>query len=228
MSMADVILAQNRILKPIASYTHTTNKEVAVSAVDVDTDTFTSVAHGLANNDVIFPIINHDAGAVFPLAVYAGGMAQGTYYVVNKADDAFQISLTNGGAAVNLTTNASIDLTKWHFEKGNTMTIAISNLPAAKEYRAIAKIKSAKIESFYFNPSANPAISPWYNMDWAASGSTVYAFRYFASLNATIYGYIEAFFSTEVHALKKVSRVYGWVKHKYCVSDSNDRCLALE
>jgi len=137
---------------PVATYTHSTNTEVVVSAVDVDTDTFTSVGHGLVNNDVIFPTLNTNPGAVYPLQVYAGGMVQGLYYVVNKTDDTFQLSLTSGGAAINLTANATIDLTKWHFESF-VLSITINNLPASKRYKI--KLMSKAAAAGYISLSLN-------------------------------------------------------------------------
>lgn len=116
--------------KPIATYTHTTNKEIMVSAVDVDTDTFTSVGHGLANGDILYMVINNDAGLIFLVDKIPGGLTSVTnqYYVVNKTDDTFQLSLTSGGAAIDITDNANLDLTKWHFEKVDTNNVQITNL----------------------------------------------------------------------------------------------------
>jgi hypothetical protein len=129
-ALAKAIELEKYLNTPITTYTHTTNKEVVVSAVDVSTDTFTSVAHGLVNGDRVSPLLNYDAGNVYALNVYAGGLSILTaqYYVVNKTNDTFQLSLTNGGTAIDLTTNANMDLAKWHFET-NTANITISSLP---------------------------------------------------------------------------------------------------
>lgn len=120
----------------VESYVHSGNIEAAVSAVDVDTNIFTSIGHGLADGNLIVPVLNQDAGNVYPITVYAGGVTATKYYVINKTDDTFQISLTSGGEAVDITTNESIDLTKWHFEK-YAVTVVISDLPPAKKYRVV-------------------------------------------------------------------------------------------
>jgi hypothetical protein len=68
-----------------------------VDAADVTADTITSNGHGLANTDRI-QVFN-----VFAETLPAG-LAEGTiYYVVGSATDTFQVSLTSGGAAVNIT-----------------------------------------------------------------------------------------------------------------------------
>lgn len=138
MSMADVILAQNRVLKPIATYTHTINKEVAISAVDVDTDTFTSVSHGLAAGDRLYPMLNVDSGIVYLPDILTGGITKNTaHYVIadGLTEDAFKLSATSGGAAINLTANANQDLTKWHFEIQNGSVFQITNLPPSYRYK---------------------------------------------------------------------------------------------
>lgn len=122
---------------PIVSTTYNLNPEIVVSAVDFDTDTFTSVAHGLANNDRIAPIANYPIEIVYPQSLYPTGLeyTDKGYYVVNKTDDTFQISATIGGAAVALSTKATMDLTKWHFEKLNDSPYNILNLGSAYKFR---------------------------------------------------------------------------------------------
>jgi hypothetical protein len=141
---------------PIAAYTHTTNKEVAVSAVDVDTNTFTSVGHGLINGDIICPLINIDAGLIYPVNIYQTPVVWGvSYYVINKTDNTFQLSLTSGGAVIDLTTNANLDLTKWHFEKRSIGYITISNLSNLTKCKILLKGKSViKTVSSYILPNS--------------------------------------------------------------------------
>jgi|GEM_PF-2547525 len=128
---------------PIATYVHTANKEVAVSAVDVDTDTFTSVGHGLENGSRLSPIANYDAGKIYAYDKYPGGLVRQdpAYYVVNKTADTFQLSLTNGGAAINLTENANMDLTKWHFEVPPS-NIVITGLETGRKCLVKYKMRS--------------------------------------------------------------------------------------
>lgn len=62
------------------------------------TDTFTKTAHGLLN----------DAQVIIRSKTGGSGLTVGsTYYVVNKTTDTFQLSLTSGGAAVDLGTDVS-------------------------------------------------------------------------------------------------------------------------
>jgi len=126
---------------PVVTYTHSGNREVVVSAVDVGTDTFTSVAHGLVNGDKIGPTLNTNvviSTNAYPPTYYQTPITNfaGVYYVVNKTDNTFQLSLTAGGAAIDLTTNATLDLTKWHFEvfPGD---VTITSIPDAKKYKVL-------------------------------------------------------------------------------------------
>lgn len=67
------------------------------NAADVTADTVSSGAHGLVNTDRVM-VFN-----VFAESVPAG-LTEGTiYFVVGAATDTFQLSLTSGGAAVNIT-----------------------------------------------------------------------------------------------------------------------------
>ena len=140
----------------IAEYTYNENKEVVVGSVDIATSTFTSANHGLTNGMVIFPTLNWSAGATFPLAVFAGGLNMKLYFVVNKTDNTFQLSLTSGGAAITLSANATMDLSKWHFEerKYANQNITISGLNIS-ECRVILQGKTAISGTFYFpNPNS--------------------------------------------------------------------------
>lgn len=60
-------------------------------------DTITAPAHGLSNNQRVF--VMAAPGAVLP-----AGLSENTpYFVVNAATDTFQLSATQGGAAVDIT-----------------------------------------------------------------------------------------------------------------------------
>lgn len=62
-------------------------------------DTFTSYAHGYSDNDRIEVFAREGAGL-------PTGISEGTlYYVVSSATDTFQLSTSQGGGAVNLTSN---------------------------------------------------------------------------------------------------------------------------
>jgi hypothetical protein len=127
---------------PIATYTHTANKEVTVSAVDINTDTFTSIGHGLNNGDKLYPIINFTSGNVYPPDKYVGGVSYRpdgyTFYYIGVIDaDHFKLYSDSGRTTVvDLVANANMDLTKWHFEKFNSDPV-ITNLPARDKYKLI-------------------------------------------------------------------------------------------
>lgn len=73
-----------------------TTRRTRAYTVDAGTDTFTSNAHGYSTNDVIF--FTNDGGAV------PGGINVTTpYFVIGATANTFQISLTQGGGAVNIT-----------------------------------------------------------------------------------------------------------------------------
>jgi hypothetical protein len=77
-----------------------------VDAADVTANTITSNGHGLVNTDRV--IAFNVLGETIPTGITEGG----AYFVVGAATDTFQIALTSGGAAVDLTAQGEI-----YFEK---------------------------------------------------------------------------------------------------------------
>ena len=162
---------------PVATYIHSGNPEIVVSAIDVGTDTFTSAGHGLSADDTIYPILNSDAGAIYPIDVYAGGLTQTIfgYYIISDGftTDTFKISESSGGSALDITVNANLDLTKWHFEKATVNdSFTISNLPAVKRYRI-------RVQGRILQKNAATAILPnsmSFTSDWLNLGSSIYTF----------------------------------------------------
>jgi hypothetical protein len=69
-----------------------------VDSADLTANTITSNAHGLANADRVL-LFN-----VFAETIPGGATEGGAYFVVGAATDTFQVSLTSGGAAVDLAT----------------------------------------------------------------------------------------------------------------------------
>lgn len=120
----------------IVDYTHTSNKEVHISSIDYNTNTFTSVGHGLSNsvsafttlmlainrNELIYPY------NVMPFANLTGYLTHEGFWVINATPDTFQLSFTNGGSAITLLDKAETDLTKWHFEYNAASKIDITGL----------------------------------------------------------------------------------------------------
>lgn len=77
-----------------------------VAAADVTADTITSSGHGLVNTDRV--IFFNVVGETIPTGITEGA----AYFVVGATTDTFQIALTSGGAAVNLTGQGEV-----YFEK---------------------------------------------------------------------------------------------------------------
>ena len=84
---------------------------------DYTTDFLTSTAHGLANADRVM---------VFSSTTLPAGISSSTvYFVVNKTTDTFQLSLTWGGSAINLTDNGT-GTHKWHVATQNEVSKTIT------------------------------------------------------------------------------------------------------
>lgn len=75
---------ENRIIGPLASWVH---------QIDVDTDSFTSTNHPFSNGDQVY---------VFSQAAPVGVSPGTLYYVVGAAMNTFQLSLLEGGAALDI------------------------------------------------------------------------------------------------------------------------------
>jgi hypothetical protein len=68
---------------------------IATTGVNTTTNTFTSTAHGLVNG----ASLNYYNGGSTTIT----GLTSGTdYFVVNKTDDTFQLALTSGGDAIDI------------------------------------------------------------------------------------------------------------------------------
>jgi hypothetical protein len=72
---------------------------LSASMVDTATETITMTAHGFNNGG----IVRYDAGT----AAIAGLTDAADYYIVNKAANTFQLALTSGGSAINLTSTGT-------------------------------------------------------------------------------------------------------------------------
>ncbi len=124
-------------IAPITIYTHTANKEAHCTAVDIDTNIFTSSAHPLVDGDMVWAIVNQDAGKVIPLNIYPGGIVYKGYpgYYVGVVDaNSFKLySDADRTTEVNITANVNMDLSKFHFET-HQKTIAFTGL-SGKKYK---------------------------------------------------------------------------------------------
>jgi hypothetical protein len=100
------------------------NRPVAATA-DAASDVIRSEAHGLVNNDRVF---------LFPVgasSLPAGLSETVLYHVVGVATDTFQVSLTQGGAAVDVTADGGLAWQKCvveTFAQQGTHTVAAAEL----------------------------------------------------------------------------------------------------
>jgi hypothetical protein len=85
--------------------------------VDASTDFLTSSAHGLLNGERVM---------VFSSTTLPTGISARTvYFVVNKTADTFQLSLTSGGTAIDLT-DTGTGTHKWHVATQNEVSKTIT------------------------------------------------------------------------------------------------------
>lgn len=69
---------------------------IDVDSIDDSTDTITATSHGISNDQTVV-LVTADGTMPTPI------VSQTPYYVINKTDDTLQLSLTQGGSAINLT-----------------------------------------------------------------------------------------------------------------------------
>lgn len=154
---------------PIRTYTHSGNKSVAIATnagVDVANNKFIKTAHGLVNGDIIYIIPNSDSGAIYPLDTYPSPLALSSngYTVTRINDNEFSLNSTT------LTSNANLDVTKWHFES-RTVSVTISSLPPRKKYKLIIRGQSLRGNGTrYISPNAVSM-----SIGWFAIGGINYA-----------------------------------------------------
>lgn len=103
----------------ITSYTHTGNKQVAVTSIDYTTNTFTSASHGLTNGqEVAFNVL--PATNIITMLPFANAWnvtnVNSGFFVINATTDTFQLSSTSGGSVLPLVQRATVDFTKWVIE----------------------------------------------------------------------------------------------------------------
>lgn len=109
---------------------------------DLSTDFLTSTAHGLANADRIM---------VFSSTTLPAGLSSSTvYFVVNKTTDTFQLSLTSGGSAINLTTNGT-GTHKWHVATQNEVSKTITAVNISDLLKGIVIIPIVFSNAAYVN-----------------------------------------------------------------------------
>lgn len=96
---------------------------VAVASTDV----FTSPGHGFVNTDLVVPFDSD--------SIPTGINADTRYFVVSSTTDTFQLSLTSGGAAINITVSGSGKIAKDGTQTvtgiNQSITVPIANLQAS-------------------------------------------------------------------------------------------------
>ena len=90
-------------------------KKVGVVTFDVSTEKVLMTSHGLINDDIV---------TFVGTGVVPGGISNDLnyYFVINQTTNDFQLSLTSGGAAINLTGTPSGTTTCWTTKTFNTYT----------------------------------------------------------------------------------------------------------
>jgi hypothetical protein len=154
LETSNVLIGDLAQKKPIAKYTHTTNLEIMVSAIDTTTNVFTSNSHGLQNGNNINFIVINNAKTIYPINIFPGGVTApyNGYFIIGVTQNTFQISV-DGVNAFDVTPNASMDLTKFKIVKAVTEIITISGLPPKKRYRVVISGQS-------YNPGDGIKITP--------------------------------------------------------------------
>jgi len=96
-----------------------------ITAINTGTDFFTCVAHGLLNGNQVF--IDSDATMPAPLEKF------NIYYVINKTADTFQLSLTSGGSAIDITSAGSGTIT-FQTQSAVVITHNLGYIPMTQAY----------------------------------------------------------------------------------------------
>lgn len=124
----------------VYSYEHQGNKEIYITELDYSTGTFTSVAHGLSNDDVVVLTVDCPYNIGNPYQYIPTGLmlcsnynstteSSLPYYVLVVDEDHFQLSKTQGGDKVLYASKTTVDFTKFHFEMVPTnMELEIAEL----------------------------------------------------------------------------------------------------
>ena len=89
--------------------------------IDASTDRITHTAHGFADNTPIF---------LYNLSGGAGLTNNTTYFVRNSTANDYQVSATTGGAAINITTNGTVDVCRAFGTTSSAWIHKTGNLPA--------------------------------------------------------------------------------------------------
>jgi hypothetical protein len=194
----------------LAEAIYNKNVEITVDSVDVPSSTFTRAGHGLVNDNIIFPITNGNEGTyngtnLTPYQLYAGGMLQLPYFVVNATTNTFQLSLTSGGTPIVLTDNATMNLNSWHFEKGSGIyEFKISNLVLPRRFRVEYDLR--------FNQYSTTSLFQFYSNNWNSTSNRGYTWdtgNYYMGTLASIWIVDYYFTNKNAKFVKNVDAIYA-------------------
>lgn len=121
-----------------------------VSSIDTGTDTFTSNGHGLANGTQV----KVHAATTLP----AGLSATRVYFIINTATNTFQLSLTSGGSAVDVSSSGSGTVTVYEVDEPTVETLAVWQGPSSSKLFAAAggaiwDVTAASAGTFAYTPA---------------------------------------------------------------------------
>jgi hypothetical protein len=121
--------------------TYNANKSVTITAVDIDTETFTAVGHGFADGNLVYPTLNWgEEWQQYLPNVLPAGMTPVGYYIRQKTDDTFKLATTNSDTTIINITSAG-DITKWHLEQLGQADLTI-NIPSLSRFKIVITGKS--------------------------------------------------------------------------------------
>lgn len=140
----------------VYSTTATLNCPLSVGlSIDQTTDRITHTAHGFVDNTPVF-ITNLSGGA---------GLTNNTvYFVRNSTPNDYQLSGTTGGAAINITTNGTVDVCRAFGTTGDAWVHKTGNLPAltgtliasdSEDYALPSHTTNAGFPCIFFCTSSN-------------------------------------------------------------------------
>lgn len=144
----ELLRVARNVNKPVVSYTHTKNKEVHLTDINISTNEFIKNEHGLKKDDVLYPILNSNSGSIYASDVYPGGIAyapESGYHVVEVTVNSFKVSLIKDGDPVLITSLG--DVSKWHFEVNPEAITYVTNMYVSKPKKIKAKIKGRFLTS---------------------------------------------------------------------------------
>jgi hypothetical protein len=121
-----------------------------VSSINTGTDTFTSNSHGLANGTQV----KVHAATTLP----AGLSATRVYFIINTATNTFQLSLTSGGSAVDVSSSGSGTVTVYEVDEPTVETLAVWQGPSSSKLFAAAggaiwDVTAASAGTFAYTPA---------------------------------------------------------------------------